>query len=111
MTALAVVSRVGKRSRDGVHHGGGLVRVTRCPHRDQDDDHPNGELAPESASLVIVSPTGHSVSLRVGEHSELFARISRRPDKRHSHHALAVHARRIHGASNNGATTVQPATE
>lgn len=66
MTVFAVVARrVADGGRDGVDYGGGLVRVTRCPHRDQDDDYPSGELAPESAALAFVSATSHSVFLRV----------------------------------------------
>jgi len=64
MTALAVVGRAGDRGRDGVNHGGGLVRIARCPDGDQDDDYPNGELASESAALAFVSTAGHERFLR-----------------------------------------------
>lgn len=62
MTALAMVGRAGNRGRNGVHHGGCLVRVARCPDSDQDDDYPNGELASESAALALVSAsTSHGL--------------------------------------------------
>lgn len=67
MTAGAVmVGRVADGGRDGVDHGGGLVRVARCPDSDQDDDCPSGESSPESAAPVFVSAAiSHSAFLRV----------------------------------------------
>lgn len=65
MTARTVAGRrVADGGRDGVDHGKCLVRVTRCPDGDQDDDCPNGELAPESAALAYVSTAGHEGFLR-----------------------------------------------
>jgi hypothetical protein len=89
---LAVVGRVADGGRDGVNHGKRLVRITRCPDGDQDDDNPKGELAPESAALAVVSAaTSHGVSLRVGESFVISAHISRKPSAHYWHHELAVH--------------------
>lgn len=59
MTALGVVGRAGNRGRDGVHDGGGLVRVARRPNRDRDDDRPGDQLSAELTRLAFFSATSH----------------------------------------------------
>lgn len=89
MTAVAVVAgRAGGRGGDGVDHGGGLVRLTRGPDGDQDDDCPAGELPAETAGLVVVSATSHVIHLLGASCALCPMELS----MRRNHHELPVHS-------------------